>query len=136
MAPEPEAPNGAHGLPDDVARFLTSHIDSLEQLEILLFLHERPGETWSADAVARALYANPESVGRRLAKLHAGGLLERTGEGAYGCCTTAPALAESIARLAHTYRERRVAVITHIASRPLENMRAFADAFRLGRRKD
>jgi DNA-binding IclR family transcriptional regulator len=136
MAPEPEAPEGAHGLPGDVARFLTSHIDSLEQLEILLFLHERPGEAWTVEAVAHALYANPESVGRRLAKLQGGGLLLRTAEGAYGCCPNEPELAEALARLAHTYRERRVAVITHIASRPLENMRAFADAFRLGRRKD
>jgi hypothetical protein len=37
--------------------------------------------------------------------------------------------------LADTYRERRVAVITVIASKPMENVRAFSDAFRL-RKKD
>jgi hypothetical protein len=34
------------------------------------------------------------------------------------------------------YRERRVAVITLIASKPIENVRAFSDAFRIRRNKE
>ena len=38
--------------------------------------------------------------------------------------------------LADTYRERRVAVVTAIASKPMENVRAFSDAFRLRRKEE
>ena len=38
-------------------------------------------------------------------------------------------------RVAEIYRERRVAVITLIASKPIENVRAFSDAFRFRRKK-
>jgi hypothetical protein len=41
-----------------------------------------------------------------------------------------------VARLADTYRERRVAVVSLIASKPIDNVRAFSDAFRLRKRKE
>jgi hypothetical protein len=41
-----------------------------------------------------------------------------------------------VARLAGTYRERRVAVITLIVSKPLESVRAFSDAFRIRKKED
>jgi hypothetical protein len=123
-------------IPDDVRRFILECIDSVEQLEVLLLLHGSPSVEWSSESAARALYSNPESIARRFAGLHAKELL---------VCSNPPAtyryrpktvdLDATVARLAQTYRERRVAVITLIASKPMENVRAFSDAFRL-RRKD
>ncbi len=46
------------------------------------------------------------------------------------------ALHETVTRVAECYRERRVAVITLIASKPIENVRAFSDAFRIRRKKE
>ena len=42
----------------------------------------------------------------------------------------------TVLRVAEMYRVRRVAVVTLIASKPIENVRAFSDAFRIRRRKE
>ena len=122
-------------LPDDVTRFLDAHIDSVEQLEVLLLLHRAAESDWTAEMVAAALYTQPASAGRRLAALCDDGLILASPRqsGAFRFVPEANAAGEMIATLADTYRERRVAVVTAIASKPMENVRAFADAFRLRR---
>jgi hypothetical protein len=122
-------------IPDEVRRFLLQCIDSVEQLEVLLLLHKTPGQAWSAESVAQALYSNPDSIGRRLAGLHANGLLSQAEPSSYSYQPKTPALDDTVSLLADTYRQRRVAVITVIASKPMEKVRAFSDAFRL-RKKD
>ncbi|HEU4681311.1 MAG TPA: hypothetical protein VFS51_06165 [Gemmatimonadales bacterium] len=124
------------GIPDDVRRFLLQSIDSVEQLEILLLLHGSPATDWSPDAVAQHLYSNPASVARRLAALQAKEALSTNDlASTYRYRPGTPDLDATITRLAEVYRQRRVAVITAIASKPMENVRAFSDAFRL-RKKD
>ena len=124
-------------LPDDVARFLSQHIDSVEQLEVLLLLHRAAESSWTAEMVAAALYTQPISAGRRLASLCEHGLLEQVGDDppAYRYVADPVERRELISTLADTYRERRVAVVTAIASNPMENVRAFSDAFRIRRRE-
>ena len=122
-------------LPDDVRRFLLQCIDSVEQLEVLLLLHRFPDQARSAATVARELYSNTESIARRMAGLHANGLLAATGSSSYRYQPRTPALDTTVTQLAETYRERRVAVITVIASKPMENVRAFSDAFRIRKKE-
>lgn len=122
------------GIPEDVRRFLLQCIDSVEQLEVLLLLHGAPAEAWSAEAVAQALYSNPDSIARRLAGLHANGLVAPV-QSSYRYHPKSAELGATVTLLAQTYRQRRVAVITVIASKPMENVRAFSEAFRL-RKKD
>lgn len=110
-------------------------IDSVEQLEVLLLLHGSPSVVWSPEAVAKTLYSNPDSIARRLAGLHARGLLAIAEVSSYRYQPRTAELADTVSLLADTYRQRRVAVITVIASKPMENVRAFSDAFRL-RNKD
>ena len=127
----------ASELPTDVVDFLARHIDSVEQLETLLLLHREPERMWNATEVARALYSRPESVGRRMAALHLQGLLAVSEEEPEPCFRYAPDTPETdavLGRLADAYRERRTRIVTLIASRPMDNVRAFADAFRI--RKD
>ena len=119
------------GIPEEVSRFLLQCIDSVEQLEVLLLLHRMPEQRWSPEAVAQVLYSNPDSIARRLAGLHSNGLLTVAESSSYRYQPKSTALDETVTLLANTYRERRVAVITIIASKPMENVRAFSDAFRL-----
>jgi predicted ArsR family transcriptional regulator len=122
----------------NVSRLLAEHIDSVEQLEILLLVHGAPERAWSAAEVAEALYTHPDSAGRRLDALGASGLLVR--DAADGRCwryrPRTEKLHAAVGDLAATYAERRVAVITLIASRPMDNVRAFSDAFRLRKKED
>ena len=125
-------------LPDDVVRFLNEHIESVEQLEVLLLLHRAAGSAWTADMVAAALHTQPASAGRRLAALHEHGLIDRAQPEppAYCFVLDGSGSNEMIDTVADTYRERRVAVVTAIASKPMENVRAFSDAFRLRRKEE
>jgi hypothetical protein len=125
-----------NGLPEDVHRFLYQHIESVEQLEVLLLLWQAPDRGWTAEDVARALYSHPLSVSSRLALLMGQGMLRENQPGCYQYAPRSSELHETVSRVVHSYRERRVAVITLIASKPLENVRAFSDAFRIRRPKE
>jgi hypothetical protein len=124
------------GLPEDVHRFLHQNIDSVEQLEVLLLLWRSPQRGWTSDDVATAVYSHPSSVVRRLAMLLGQGLLREQEPGCYQYAPRTGDLHDTVTRLEHMYRERRVAVITLIASKPIENVRAFSDAFRIRRKKE
>jgi hypothetical protein len=125
-----------NGLPEDVHRFLHQHIESVEQLEVLLLLWRAPERGWNSDEVATAVYSHPSSVVRRLAMLYGQGLLREREPGCYQYAPRTAELHDTVTRLDHIYRERRVAVITLIASKPIENVRAFSDAFRIRRKKE
>jgi hypothetical protein len=123
-------------LPDDVRQFVHQNIESVEQLEVLLLLWRTPERGWTSDEVATAVYSHPSSVVRRLAMLLGQGLLREREPGCYQYAPRTAELHATVTHLDHVYRERRVAVITLIASKPIENVRAFSDAFRIRRKKE
>lgn len=119
-------------IPPDVKQFLADHIRSVEQLEILLLLRQQPDRTWPIAELAQAMYGPEDSAARQLGRLVASGLVARDGEAAtFRYAPLSPNLAATIDRLAHTYSERRVAVLTSLAEGPMENVHAFSAAFRL-----
>jgi len=123
-------------LPQDVHQFLYRNVESVEQLEVLILLLEHPDRGWSPDEVARALYSHPASIARRLAMLLGQDLLREVEPGCYQYAPRTGELHDTVLRVAEMYRERRVAVVTLIASKPIENVRAFSDAFRIRRNKE
>jgi hypothetical protein len=124
------------GLPENVHHFLHQNIDSVEQLEVLLLLWRTPARGWTSEEVATAVYSHPTSVVRRLALLLGQGLLREREPGCYQYAPRTADLHETVSHLDHMYRERRVAVITLIASKPIENVRAFSAAFRIRLKKE
>ncbi len=123
-------------LPDDVRVFLHQNIDSVEQLEVLLLLWRTPDRGWTSEEVAIAVYSHPSSVVRRLAMLLGQGLLRERQPGCYQYAPRTVELHQTVTQVDRMYRERRVAVITLIASKPIENVRAFSDAFRIRTTKE
>ncbi len=126
------------GLPDEVRRLIVDHIESVEQLEILLLLYQQQGRTWTADEVARELRVAASSAGERLEELQRDAILSRVdGEpGRYRYVPASSKLDEAVGGLATAYSERRVTVINLIFSKPVDKIRTFADAFRLRRDDD
>jgi predicted ArsR family transcriptional regulator len=124
---------GAEGIPREVEQLISEHINSIEQLEILLLLHRQPSRRWTAADVARELRIHAASAATRLADLAARGFLhaEAAPAPAYLYQPTASALDGAVGGLAAAYAERRVTVIGLIFSKPLDNIRVFAGAFRL-----
>lgn len=125
-------------IPPEVDEFLAGHIDSVEQLEVLLLLRQSAEQRWTAETVAAALYGQPTSIARRLASLAEHSLLavEPGPPLTYRYAPTPASRDDMVRCVAEVYRERRVAVITAIASRPMDNVRAFSDAFRVRRPKE
>ncbi len=128
----------AGDLPEGVRRLIAEHIDSVEQLEILLLLYQHPERSWTAEAVARELRVSAFSAGDRLKEMARAAILSHLEGSAveYRYAPESPQMAEAVAGLATAYTERRVTVINLIFSKPVDKIRTFADAFRLRRDDD
>jgi hypothetical protein len=124
------------GLPDDVKKFIADHINSVEQLEVLLLLHGQPQREWSAEAVSQELRIDPASAAERLVDLQARGLLavSEASDPLYRYQPQNSNLEYTVNDLAKSYQEYRVTVISLIFSKPIDKIRTFADAFKF--RKD
>jgi hypothetical protein len=126
------------GLAPRVQRFLTTHIDSIEKLEVLLLLRARTDREWTTSSVALELRITEASAARRLAELKTGGLLLQDGisDVAYRFSPDRSEDVQAATELATAYATHRVSIISFIFSRPLDRVRGFADAFVIKPDKD
>jgi hypothetical protein len=128
-----------NGISPCVKQFITDHVESVMQLEVLLLLAGHSGQPrriWAAADLAQQLRIDSAWVDAQLRMMAAGGVVAVV-EGSppqfrYEPRTTE--LSQTIDELAHAYNDRRVTVIGLIFSKPGDKIRSFADAFRL--RKD
>lgn len=126
------------GLPEQVRRLIAEHIDSVEQLEVLLLLWRESSRAWVPEAVARELRIEPASADKRLGDLERGGFLQCRDRACreYQYAPAPPERDALVRGLAEGYAERRVTVINLIFSKPVDRIRTFADAFRLWKDED
>jgi predicted ArsR family transcriptional regulator len=134
-------------LPSELHAFVLDHVESFEQLEILVLLLRDRARAWTDAETAAELRLDPSSARASLEELERHGLAAR-GEQAQArpaWCFRArdPALDALATRLARAYAEQRVAVVELMAACAVERirtsaLRTFAEAFRLrgGGRKD
>jgi hypothetical protein len=114
---------------DRVRSLVGEHIVSVEQLEILLLLHQHSDREWSAAQVNDEIKSSVTSVRERLANLEARGFLRRQADlYRYDAANLNDA---AVAELATAYSQRRFTIIELIFSKPLEKLRGFARAFRI-----
>jgi hypothetical protein len=123
-------------LPENIQRFISSYISSVEQLEVLLLLSDSPDRFWSTKDVFQAIQSNESSITERLHGLALNGFLELESAATrrYRFNPSSKELAQNVAELKQTYAVRRVKVIGAIFAKPPDRIRSFADAFKL--RKD
>jgi hypothetical protein len=119
-------------LPDKAKRLIADHIVSVEQLEILLLLHRQPESEWTAKAVAEQIRTSERSAAARLVDLVARGLLacRDKNPAIYRYDPANAELGYAVDLLEQAYSEKRYTVIDLIFSKPIENLRVYADAFR------
>jgi hypothetical protein len=121
-------------IPEDVKQFIYRHISSVMQLEVLLFLCNHARESFTVPALVREFRVDPGWVETELDELCQGGLLLTKGEGAertYRFVPSSSDLERAVQGLAKAYADRRVTVTTLIYTKPADNIRVFADAFKL-----
>jgi hypothetical protein len=118
-------------LPRELLAFLREHINSLEQLEVLLLLRSSADRTWTPDEVSDELRTARTSVAARLADLARRGLVESVPGAAETFRFRPPnGSGDVVNLLATTYAQRRHAVIEAIFAQPVDGIRLFAAAFR------
>lgn len=131
---------------EELQRFLREHIETYEQLEIVLLLRHRSGQSLDCDAISVELRL-PEAVAEEaLDALSQRELVTRTPAAAgplFSYRPETPHLAELVSALAQLNHDRRLDVMRLMTANSIERLRAkaastFADAFllRRGRRKD
>lgn len=116
-------------IPAEIRDFLSRHIRSVAQLDVLYLLSSNPDRMWTAEQVAAELRNNVSMADTHLRSLANDGLIHNGGDW-YKCCGDAE-IAEKINRMIYIYNLRRPAVIHFIYSQPNESIRAFADAFKI-----
>lgn len=116
--------------PADVKEFIGKHIHSVAQLEILLMLRTEPEQTWTSVEITKTLYLESQMVTQLLTDIVQRGFAVQI-ESGFRYQPANDTDRHLIERLAQVYQERRVAVIAEIFSKPIDFIKAFADAFRL-----
>ncbi len=113
--------------------FIKAHIDSVEQLEVLLLMRNDPTKEWSAGDVSRELRSSTASAQHRLDKLCALRLIVKVDPASlsYRYEPSSPELGDRVTALSEAYLVRRVTVIDLIFSNPVEKIKTLADAFKL-----
>ncbi len=122
------------GVSDEVWDFVKKHIDSVEQLEILLLLYRDPSLEWELSRITQEIRTSATSAGNRLSALVAGGLVAtgRHGERVtYRYAPVTEALHGGVVELEQQYRIRRVRIIDVIYAPATEKMLNFMDAFKI-----
>ena len=115
-------------IPNNVRQLIVRHIDSVQQVEILALMREKPEREWTAADVSKSLHIAPESCRRWLEVFAKARLVEATNTG------FKHAGASAADQLVECYSRRRLAVIDSIYNKPSSAIQSFSDAFRV--RKD
>jgi hypothetical protein len=120
--------------PPELKQFIAQNVESLAQLETLLVLHKDPQRERTVAELAREVYISTDMCEGIVADLERRRLAVRTAGGdRYRFHADDAAAQQLVDQLAQYYRERRVAVITELYSKPTKKVQTFADAFRLRR---
>ena len=117
-------------LEDRVRDLVQRHIDSVAQLEALLFFRAHPDEIWEATSIAKRLYAPEAEMFVALARLCADGFLKRESD-AYRYAPW-PGKQADVDALAQAYAHHLIPITNLIHGKP-RNVRAFSDAFKFGK---
>lgn len=127
-----------HGIPEPVRRLLTTHIRSIEQLEVLVLLRATADREWSAPEVSRELGSSVMSIQDRLGDLAARGFLaarEAETQHMYRFAPRTEEVRRLVDELARAYKERRLTIVNLIYARAPSDVESFSEAFKLGRKQ-
>ncbi len=131
--------SGDPELPPEVRALLLEHVDSFEQLDLLLLLHRERDADWTAAELCDRLRIPRAVVDASLGLLCMRGLVRQRPARKPAAFVYAPAssgLDQAVSRLATAYSERPVSVIRLMSSNAIQRMRsgafrAFSEAFLL-----
>jgi Fe2+ or Zn2+ uptake regulation protein len=125
-------------LSPNTLRFLSQHIHSLEQLEVLALLHTSPSRHWTAKEVCDEIRSNLASIVQQLTLLSSQGIIEAKpgNEGSAQIYRYNPKdnnVHVQIMETIQSYQTHRIKVIEAIFRNDSGPIQGFADAFKFRR---
>ena len=112
--------------------FITRHLTSVEELEILLCLLTAQGQPHTVDSVYQAILSSKKSVEQGLEKFIAAGLSQMLSMDS-PTYAIHPSQTAIVRELQGAYRRLSVRVIEAIYQKPPDAAQTFADAFKFKR---
>lgn len=130
-------------LPEDVRGLVHEHIESYEQLEVLLLLRRERYEQWTVAGLAARLHIREELIASAVDGLKSSGLVAATGTASEAHLAYRPAssgIDAAAGRLEREYADRPIRIIQLMSANAIDRVRTaalhtFADAFVL-KKKD
>ena len=126
--------------PEDVRDFLYEHIESYEQLAVVMLLHSHPGEALDANTVALETRLPNDLAKQALEELCVKELVKATAYGSSLKYARAASTAPTVARLAACYESRPLEIMSLMNANAIQRLRSsmvksFANAFIVGKKK-
>lgn len=120
------------GISEKVRLFIFEHIDSVEQLEILVHMRLNSGQWMNAEKISRELRLSPVSAENRLIQLQSSQVIRENpqAKGEYCYVGEGSEIESTLAELSEAYRVKKHRVLELIFS-PMKRARKFAAAFRI-----
>lgn len=124
-------------LSEKLKSFVSTYIDSVEQLQVLILLLEDSGKAWTVNEIAQRLRSVDSSIAKRLDDLYARKVMQRKASdpSEYTFELILPEFRDVIYELSTVFKTRPYKVVDLIYGRPKEAIRAFADAFNFKKEK-
>jgi len=124
-------------LPDDVQALLRDHIESYEQLELLLLLRAERDHRWTEEALSARLRISSSLLAVALERLKSASFLEEwldNAEKRYTYIAQSDPIETTLGRLVQAYREHPIPIVKLMSANAIERVRTaalhtFADAF-------
>lgn len=123
-------------IPEEIRTITYKYVTSLEQLEVLCQFVNNPNMEFDALMLNQTLRTNKESIENRLEDLFNKGfiVLKNSEKKLYKYGPRTDKLDMEARKIAQFYKDNYHTMINLIYSRPTDNIRSFADSFKL--RKD
>ena len=118
---------------DQVKKFISNHIHSIVELDVLLLLYNHSEKDWSAEDVNQELRLSSIGAAQLLVQLCSQGLISRSGVDPilYKYNPKNNDLDSTVRDLFKVYETHKQTIISFIYSKPSSNVQLFADAFKL-----
>lgn len=125
-------------VPYELRQLIAGHLESMEQVEVIVLLARGAQHAWSAAAVAETLRWSPRITQQTLEYLTRTPLVRRVGSGAGGGTYEYAARGadlDAVQSLLRLYDTRPLLLGRLIYDRPSTVARSFADAFRIRQKR-
>lgn len=126
----------SYRISEEVQRFVVDNIDSIAQLEALLFLREHRDRSWSCSSVAERIYSSEEVIASLLGKLTERGFIKADGAtpATFRFRPRTQEIARKVDQLAEVYAKYLVPVTNLVHKKSRRNIEGIADAFNIKRK--